>query len=78
MSLHNFLKHGINYDQLRIDAGLLIGLIADDNLSQHVHDTCSRLVNVITEIQMTVVNADLLNADDVYGPEPNPGKNEKY
>lgn len=75
MSPHDFLKHGINYEQLRIDAGLLVGLMADDNLSPRVHNACERLIKVITDLQETVVdadllNADLLNTDNVYGPNP--------
>ncbi|KKN79722.1 hypothetical protein LCGC14_0337440 [marine sediment metagenome] len=70
MSPHDFLKHGINYEQLRIDSGLLISLIADDNISKRVKESCVRILNMLNNLKGIVVENELLNADDVFGPNP--------
>ena len=70
MTVNDYLEHGINYEQLRIDMGLLISLIADDNMSGRVNKSCTRLFRVLTDLQQTVVENDLVNADIVYGKIP--------
>ena len=74
MTPNEFLKHSIDYDQLRVDRGMLLVIMADDNLSKRVRRTCNRLFNLLSELQDIVVENELLNADTVYGKIPDDTK----